>query len=290
MPEATDTSMQATPSKMPYKQPLIYDTIAEPEQMKNFFIENIYLLSGQLAILCQFANPALAKGSYNHSSFATRIPNRLENTTRFMTAAAFGTREEKEAVFSVIHKYHARVKGDDYDANDPELHKWTAATLFASFVVVHETFFGELPRETLETLCKEFAVFGTSLKMPPEMWPATLDEFWEYWNHNLETLEVTDMARKLSRDLLWPVDLPLWMRVTTPLARLVTINILPERLAREYELQPTLLSRLQFQATVHTLRLAYPNLPDHMRHNLHEQSMEDLKRAVKRIQSKGHWA
>lgn len=123
----------------------IYDTIADPTDLKVLLTEDIYLLGGQFAILCQFAHPALAKGTYNHSSFATRIPNRLQNTARFLNAAVFGTRQEKAAIFSVIHCYHARVKAEDYDANDLELHRWTAATLFVAIVVVHGTFFGELP-------------------------------------------------------------------------------------------------------------------------------------------------
>lgn len=284
------TPTQSAPPKASYQDVPIHDTVAEPENLRMFLTEDIYLFSGQLAILCQFAHPALAKGTYMHSNFAGRIPNRLENTMRFMTAAAFGTREEKEAIFSVIHRYHARVKGDDYDANDPELHKWTAATLFVSFVVVHETFFGALPRGKLEALFKEFAIFGTSLRMPPEMWPASLDEFWDYWNHNIATLQVTDIARKLSRDLLYPPpNLPFWMRVSMPVARLFTVNILPERLAREYDLQPSMLSRLQFQATVSALRVSYTSLPWTWRHTLHERTLEDLKKAVARIQSKGHW-
>ena len=290
MSQPADMPIQPSTPTTSTKNVPIYDPVAEPEYLRELLTENIYLFSGQVAILCQFAHPALAKGTYNHSNFAGRIPNRLENTMRFMTAAAFGTREEKEAVFAIIHRYHARVKGDGYDANDPELHKWTAATLFVAFVLVHETFFGELPREKLEALFKEYAIFGTSLRMPPEMWPATLDEFWEYWNHNIATLEVTDMARQLSRDLLYPVELPLWMRVTSPLARLVTVNLLPERLAREYDLQPTMLSRLQYQATVRTIRIAYFSLPLYMRQTLHQQSKEDLQKAVARIKKTGHWA
>lgn len=288
--EKKSTQPAQTPPQPSSKNVPIYDTIAEPEHLRGVLTENIYLFSGQVAIICQFAHPALAKGSYNHSNFARRIPNRLENTMRFMTAATYGTREEKEAVFAIIHRYHARVKGEDYDANDPELHKWTAATLFASFVAVHETFIGELPRDKEEALFKEYAIFGTSLRMPPEMWPSTLEEFWEYWNHNIETLEVTDQARKLCHDLLYPEELPLWMRVTSPVARLVTMHLIPERLMKEFHLQPTMLSWLQYQATVRVIRVAYFSLPLSMRQTLHQQSREDLQKAVARIKRTGHWA
>lgn len=276
-------------TKSSYQETPIYNSVVEPSLLRTFSTEDIYLLSGQYAILCQFAHPALAKGTYRHSNFAKRIPNRLDNTMRFMNAATYGTEEEKRAIFSVIHRYHSRVKGDDYDANDPELHKWTAATLFVSFVAVHNVFFGELSREQTETLFKEFAIFGTSLRMPPEMWPDTLDEFWEYWNHNIATLEITDMARTMCHQLLYPVHVPLWMRALSPVARLVTINLLPERLAKEYHLEPTALNRWQYYATISAIRVSYLSLPDSMRQTMYKQRMDDLSTAVSKIKSTGHW-
>lgn len=267
----------------------IFQAITEPKELRNVVENDIYLLGGQVAILCQFAHPALAKGSFKHSSFATRIPQRLRNTARFLNAAVCGTPEEKAAIFSVIHKYHARVKGEDYDANDPELHKWTAATLFFSIILVREAFFGKMSEPEMEALLKESAIFGTSLRMPPEMWPATLAEFWEYWNHNIETLEITDMARKLSRDLLYPINLPLSVAASMPLARIITVNWLPERLAQEYDLHPTPASRVAYQAFVASTRLMYPWLPQSIKQRQHDFYMEDLKKAVQRIKQTGHW-
>jgi uncharacterized protein (DUF2236 family) len=262
---------------------------AAPKELVSVVENDIYLLGGQVAILCQFAHPGLAKGTHKHSSFATRIPQRLQNTARFLNAAVVGTPEEKEAIFSVIHKYHARVKGDGYDADDPELHKWTAATLFFSIILVREAFFGEIPRCEMEVLLKESAVFGTSLRMPIEIWPETLEDFWAYWDHNIATLEVTDMARKLSRDLLYPINMPFAMAAFMPLARVLTANWLPERLAEEYDFRPTPTSRLAYQAFVASARIAYPWIPDRFKHLQHKIYMEDLKKAVGRIKATGHW-
>jgi uncharacterized protein (DUF2236 family) len=200
----------------PFEKPHIFETISEPTELRSVANDAIYLLGGQFAILCQFAHPGLAEGSFKHSNFAYRILNRLQTTARFMNAAVYGTQQEKEAIFSVVHRAHADVKGEGYYADDPELHKWTAATLFVSLITVHETFFGKVSRERQDVLYKEAAVYGTSLRMPPEMWPATLDEFWAYWNHNIETLVITDWARSLARDLLYPKNLPLWLRPNAP--------------------------------------------------------------------------
>ncbi|KAL4898343.1 hypothetical protein BDV59DRAFT_197266 [Aspergillus ambiguus] len=277
------------PERKAFENTHIFDTIAEPKELKSIVENDIYLLGGQYAILCQFLKPALAKGSYNHSDFASRIEQRLRNTSRFINAAIFGTEEEKKAIFSVIHRYHARVKGADYDANDPELHRWTAATLFVSVVVVHEAFFGKMASSKMEALYKESAVFGTSLRMPPEMWPATLDKFWAYWNHNLDTLPVTDEARKLCQDLLYPKNLPLWMTMISPLARLVTVNWLPERLARDYGMKPSIMSRALYYNFVLTTRIVYPLLPVGVKQQQHRMYLKDLKKAVDRVKETGHW-
>ena len=183
-----------------FEKPHIFETIAEPTELRSLANDAIYLLGGQFAILCQFAHPGLAEGSYKHSNFAYRIMNRLQTTSRFLNAAVFGTHSEKQAIFSVIHNAHASVRGENYFADDPELHKWTAATLFMSLLLVHETFFGKLSTEMKEALFRESAVYGTSLRMHPAMWPASLGEFMAYWEDCVERFEVTDWARSLANE------------------------------------------------------------------------------------------
>lgn len=287
-PSSTPSSESGIKGKE--KEIPIYETITPPRALNSIVENDIYLLGGQVAILCQFAHPALAKGSFKHSSFADRIPQRLRNTARFLNVAVCGNEEEKRAIFGVIHRYHSRVKGDDYSADDPELHKWTAATLFISIVLVRETFFGKMEKAEMENMLRESAVFGTSLRMPPEMWFDSLEEFWEYWDYNIATLQVTDMARSLAKDLMYPRNLPREMALTLPVARVLTVNWLPERLAREYNLQPTLLNQATYVAFVAWVRAVYPMLPMAWRGRRHVEYMEDLKKAVQRIHETGHWA
>lgn len=111
------------------------------------------------------------------------------------------------------------MKGPGYDADNAELHKWTAATLFMSLIVVHETFFGKLSKEKQEVLFRESTVYGTSLRMLPDMWPKTLDEFYAYWDENIANLNVTPKAVQLSRDLMYPRNIPLCLRPMGPMAR-----------------------------------------------------------------------
>lgn len=280
----------ATPEKtVPFEKPVIFGTIVELNMLKNYVEDSIFLLRGQYAILCQFAHPRLAEGSYKHSNFAARLLNRLKTTSCFLNAAVYGTQAEKEAIFSVIHGAHSSVKGENYYADDPELHKWTAATLFMALVVVYEAFFGKLSREKLEALFKESAVYGTSLRIPPEMWPATLDDFWVYWNHNIETLEVTNWAKSLCNDFMWPKHIPIYLKPLGPLGRLLTIAWLPERFAREYGLQLKPFRRGLYYYFVGWTAITYPLIPRRLQMATSKMYMKDLKKAVKQIEKTGTW-
>jgi uncharacterized protein (DUF2236 family) len=98
-----------------FEKPHIFEPIAEPKELKNFTNDAIYLTGGQFAILCQFAHPGLAEGSFKHSNFAYRIMNRLQTTARFLNACVYGTKAEKEAVFSVIHNKHGKPHSIGYN-------------------------------------------------------------------------------------------------------------------------------------------------------------------------------
>lgn len=91
-------------------------------ELRKMVKDGIYALGGQHAILIQWLHLGLARGSIEHSNFATRILHCLKTTSRFLNAAVYGTPEEKASIFSVTHKKHSAVKGGDYFANDPELH------------------------------------------------------------------------------------------------------------------------------------------------------------------------
>ncbi|KAG8410184.1 hypothetical protein J3459_017310 [Metarhizium acridum] len=180
--------------------PLIYETIQEPVLLRELLVDDIYLLGGQFAILCQFAHPGLAKGSYLHSSFASRIPQRLQNTARFLNAAVYGTPDEKRAVFSVIHGYHNARQGRRVRRQRP----------------------GAAQVDGRHALCRPRRRAGRLLRAasPTGRWscctasrPCTARRCacrptcgrppWTTsgptGNRNIETLDVTDMARKL-----WP--------------------------------------------------------------------------------------
>ncbi|KAL2839272.1 hypothetical protein BJY01DRAFT_250584 [Aspergillus pseudoustus] len=272
------------------QETLINSPISEPTHLGDFMQELIFLLSGQYAILCQFAHPSLAKGSLEHSDFDKRVGARLQNTTTYLIATVFGTMEEKEAIFGLIHRLHSRVRGDEYSADDPELHKWTAVTVLVGWFTVHEVFLGKLPQEKLEHLYQEASIFATSLRMPATMWPSTLEDFWKYWNNNIDNLEITNEARQLCENLLHPKELPLWMRVGAPLARLVTIHILPDRLVKEYNLEKSKqATRIQYRLAVSFIRITYRLVPRSLKSAMFQRTVKKMQMSAVEIRRKGYW-
>ncbi|KAL4808034.1 hypothetical protein BDV18DRAFT_134143 [Aspergillus unguis] len=290
--DSKETLSEKHPEQQTNNESYSFPTIAEPNALRSILQQDIYLLGSLFTILCQFAHPGLAKGSYNHTQFGKRYQQRLQKTGCFLNVAVRGTEEEKKAIFKIVHKYHSRVKGDGYSADDPELHKWTAATLFMSIVLVKETFFGKMGTDEMETLLQECAIFGTSLRMPPEMWFQDLQEFWTYWDYNIATLEITDEAKSLVQGLLYPPQskgLPFSMSIALPVVRNITINWLPSRLAREYGLTPGLASQAGYVGFVAWVKTVYPWVPVAWKGKLSRENMEDVRRGVEKIQRTGYW-
>ncbi|KAJ3492704.1 hypothetical protein NLG97_g5200 [Lecanicillium saksenae] len=76
----------------------------------------------------------------------------------------------------------------------------------------------------------------------------------------------------------------------TPLMPLIqTANLLPPRLAKEYNLVPTAASRALFNTVMYGMATVYPLLPQSIRQSHYHRNMADLERAVKRIKDTGHW-
>ncbi|KIV99424.1 uncharacterized protein PV09_08856 [Verruconis gallopava] len=277
----------------------LYPPTAEPKILLDLMPEPIIgLLSGQPAIMMQWLKYGLARGSVEHSNFGERVLRRGIETGRYMTAAVYGTYEEKAAITSLVHKYHSRVRGKadeqgpDYMADDPELHRWTAATLFWAFSTVYEMVFKPMPREWHERLMQECSIFATSLRMPTEMWFTKLDDFWEYWNHNVATLEVTDWARRLMKQLLWP-KVPLLLAPASAwinnYMRSFTIQMLPDRIREGYGLSKTpLKTRIYKLRKMHT-RATARMTPKPLRQAMKPLMLMDMRRSAARIQKRGTW-
>jgi len=117
-----------------------------------------------------------------------------------------------------------------YDARDPQLQLWVAATLYDTAITLYEKTYGPLAPDAAEHVYREYAVLGTALQMPLELWPETRADFRAYWDHAIAGLRVDATVRSVAAALLRAQNAPLALRAGMPLARFVTVALLPDAL------------------------------------------------------------
>lgn len=222
-----------------------------PLRLRDVGAEAALIAGGGRAVLLQLANPAIGHAVARHSSFASDPVRRLRHTLAFVYALVYGTPEQVAAVRESVNRRHAPVKSDaapsgtspaeadavpSYDATDPALQLWVAATLYDTAVLVRRELIGPLSPADLDAIYLDYEVIGTALQVPPGMWPRDRAAFDEYWRDQLGRLRVDGTVRGVSDALLHPRSGPVWLRAGMPLARLVTAGLLPEEVRTQFGL------------------------------------------------------
>lgn len=269
--------------------------------------EGIALGAGAAAILLQIAHPLVGQGVADHSTFASRTISRTQYTQMYIFAMIFGTAEEKAAMKAWVDKAHARVKGEAqlqvpssgggehkneaYDAMNPTLQLWVAATIYASMVGMYEKVYGELPPLKAELVYQAYACMGTSLQVPREMWPVDRNAFKVYWDDVVQNqLYVTEDARGVLDELFHPKGLPLWARpiawLLLPIVRPLTIEQLPENVREGFGLKSTRATRTIAGLFMSTVTVTYPVTPGFIRHWQKTYSLRLLRKRMKKRDGK----
>lgn len=293
-PEPSQSSVsdeQLSEKKLSEKQPPslvpddeLLDSLQNSEQVQKVVREGILLATGAAAILLQVAMPGVAKGVDNHSSFAYRPLHRLRTTLSFVYCMAFGTREEKKRIITMVNRAHAEVKGADYSADDPVLQTWVAATLYASGIYMYEEVYGPMKPRKADHLYKGFSALALSLRVPPEMWPKNRKAFWRYWHKTVAgQLEITPHARHIASDLLYNKHLFLPLRMGLPVVRLMTAQMLPDTVREGYGLKTGPFRRIFYRSAMLGTKIAYPVIPRFIRTLPMKFYMRDMRRRMRNM-------
>jgi uncharacterized protein (DUF2236 family) len=198
--------------------------------------ENVLLLGGGRALLMQLAHPKVAAGVDEHSDFRQRPLYRLRRTVRLTMAIVFGDKETALSAARNVNRVHARVKGRDYHALDPDLLLWVHATLVDSALVTYETFVRNLSATKREEFYQQMNTAAELLGVPRSKFPPTFADFRGYVDEMIATeLEVGETALELSRLIVRPRILRLPGSVFVPL-ELITTGLLPASLREQYRL------------------------------------------------------
>jgi len=226
--------------------------------------EGILLVGGGRAILLQIAVPAIGHGVANHSDFTSDPLRRLHGTLSYVYALANGTEADRAAVRRSVNRAHGPVRGSGepaYNAMDPALQLWVAATLYETAISMHERVFGALDDESADDIYREYAVLGTALQMPPELWPADRAAFRSYWDAQVAALSVDAATAGVQKELFYPSAVPFGIRLIMPLVRFVTVGLLPASVRELYGLAWTDRQERRFGRTMRVVAAVYRTLP-----------------------------
>ena len=241
-------------------------------QMKEIAGEAVLIAAGGRAILLQIADPAIGHGVAHHSDFTSRPLDRLRGTLTYVYAVVFGTPEEAAGARRQVNQAHGPVSAPAtaaspaYSAFTPELQLWVAATLYESAITMRELVYGPLDDDTADLLYREYAVLGTALQMPSGLWPPDRVAFAAYWDRRLGELQTDAATRAVASQLLHPRTGPVWLRLMMPLARLVTVGLLPGQVRELFGLSWSAGAQRRFDRLIRLTRRVYPRLPRRLRH------------------------
>lgn len=190
--------------------------------------EACVLLGAGSAILLQVAMRPVGLGVVEHSSTLDRPVDRLRTTLTYVYVLALGTAEEQRAVAQMVNRVHGPVRSPGrYDAFDPALQLWVAATLAHEGPRIHEQVFGPMDPVSRERVHRESAVYATALQVPAKDWPADMAAFGEYWSRTLRTLEPDPAVQDFAARLLTTQGQPLLVRLVLPLQSLMARGGVP---------------------------------------------------------------
>lgn len=204
-----------------------------PKTLADIAPESVLLAGAGRAILLQLAHPAVGYGVARHSNFATDPLKRLHGTLSYIYALSNGTPKQRKFMQRQVQRAHLPVKSvgspdvPAYDASDAQLQLWVAATLYESASQAYDAVFPVLSAADAESVYQSYAVLGTALGMPADLWPATRSDFATYWEQQLEQLSVDGAVRGVAQELMAATHAPLWAKALMPLARFLTAGMLP---------------------------------------------------------------
>jgi uncharacterized protein (DUF2236 family) len=190
--------------------------------------EAALLLGSGAAVMNQLAMLGVGLGVAEHSTTLERPVDRLRTTLTYVYALALGTEQERRDIGRMVNRAHAPVRSEGrYTAFDPDLQLWVAATLTQMGEKVYELTFGPLDQASRDRIYRETWVYGTTLQVRPESWPATRADFEEYWRSSLARLEPDPVVRRYAAALLDRSQAPWVFKPLLPLQSLMARGLVP---------------------------------------------------------------
>lgn len=254
---------------------------APPSRLGDISRESFIYLGAGAAVLLQMAHPAVGAGVAEHSATMARPLERLRNTMAYIYALTLGTEEDRRAIARLVNRAHGPVRSPGYNAFDPNLQLWVAATLYRGGTQVAEIFHGPLPAPAADSLYREAAVYGTTLQMPEALWPRDREAFERYWERELAALSVAPPVRRYVDQLLAGGAVPWWLRGLMPLQRFFTRALLPRGVREAFGLPWGARDERRWERFLRWGPRLYWRIPRFLRHLPARIVLADLRRRTR---------
>jgi uncharacterized protein (DUF2236 family) len=253
------------------------------------------LLLGPANVIMQLARPGVGYGVLESRVESGRVDlhpiKRARTTFTYLAVAGRGSDAQKAAFRRAVNRAHAQVYSTDespvkYNAFDTDLQLWVAACLYKGAVDSYRTFVGEMDDETADQHYADGITLGTTLQVPPEMWPANRAAFDEYWQRSLAEVHIDDTVR----EYLYPIAASRMrgVRLPGPLQRrseefalLITTGFLPQRFRDEMRLPWDAARQRRFDRLMSVLRTTTHLSPRFIRQFPFNVLLKDLDRRIR---------
>jgi uncharacterized protein (DUF2236 family) len=253
------------------------------------------LLLGPANVIMQLARPGVGYGVFESRVESGRIDlhpiKRARTTFTYLAVAMAGSEAQKAAFRRAVNRAHAQVYSTpdspvEYNAFDPDLQLWVAACLYKGGVDFYRMFIGEMDDQDAERHYREGAVLGTTLQVPPEMWPPDRAAFDRYWQQQLDKVHIDDTIR----EYLYPIAVGRIRRLPVPeiirrqpekLGLLITTGALPQRFRDEMRLPWDAAKQRRFDRLIAVLRTVNNLMPRFVRRFPFNVLLWDLDRRIK---------
>jgi uncharacterized protein (DUF2236 family) len=253
------------------------------------------LLLGPANVIMQLARPGVGYGVLESRVESGRVDlhpiKRARTTFTYLAVAMAGNEAQKAAFRRAVNRAHAEVYSTpdspvEYNAFDPDLQLWVAACLYKGGVDFYRMFVGEMDEQDADRHYREGIVLGTTLQVPPEMWPPDRAAFDRYWQEQLDNVHIDDTVR----DYLYPIAVGRVRAVTLPeslrrlpesLSLLLTSGFLPQRFRDEMHFSWDAAQQRRFDRLIAVLRTLNNVMPRFVRRFPFNVLLWDLDRRIK---------
>jgi uncharacterized protein (DUF2236 family) len=253
------------------------------------------LLLGPANVIMQLARPGVGYGVMESRVDSGRIDlhpiKRARTTFTYLAVAMAGTDTQKAAFRRAVNRAHAQVYSTpdspvQYNAFDLDLQLWVAACLYKGGVDFYRTFIGEMDDADADRHYQEAVVLGSTLQVPPQMWPPDRAAFDRYWNEQLDKVHIDDAVR----DYLYPIAVGRIQALRLPdvlrrqpekLGLLLTAGFLPQRFRDEMQFAWNPATQRRFDRVIAVLRTINNAMPRCVRRFPFNLLLWDLDRRIK---------